>query len=44
MEYAEKIEAHVLSVWRERREFFGGRGKEGKLKVVLENVTSMYRR
>ena len=31
MEYAEKIEAHVLSVWRERREFFGGRGKEGML-------------
>jgi hypothetical protein len=31
MEYAEKIEAHVLSIWREPREFFGGRGKEGML-------------
>ena len=31
MESEEKIQAHVLSVWRERREFFGGKGKEGML-------------
>ena len=31
MEFEEKIQAHVLSVWRERQEFFGGRGKEGML-------------
>ena len=31
MDSEEKIQAHVLSVWREGREFFGGRGKEGML-------------
>ncbi len=35
MESEEKIQAHVLSVWREPREFFGGRGKEGML--ILTN-------
>ena len=35
MEFEEKIQAHVLSVWREGREFFGGRGREGML--VLTN-------
>ena len=35
MELEEKIQAHVLSVWREPREFFGGRGKEGML--ILTN-------
>ena len=35
MEFEEKIQAHVLSVWREPREFFGGRGKEGML--ILTN-------
>ena len=31
MDSEENIQAHVLSVWRERREFFGGRGREGML-------------
>ena len=35
MQSEEKIHAHVLSVWREPREFFGGRGKEGML--ILTN-------
>ena len=35
MEFEEKIQAHVLSVWREPKEFFGGRGKEGML--ILTN-------
>ena len=35
MEFEERIQAHVLSVWREGREFFGGRGREGML--VLTN-------
>jgi len=35
VEFEEKIQAHVLSVWREPREFFGGRGKEGML--ILTN-------
>ena len=35
MEFEEKIQAHVLSVWREPREFFGGRGREGML--ILTN-------
>ena len=36
----EKIQAHVLSVWRESREFFGGRGKEGML--ILTNKRLMF--
>ena len=40
MEYEEKIQAHVLSVWRERREFFGGKGREGML--VLTNKRLMF--
>ena len=35
MQSEEKIQAHVLSVWREPKEFFGGRGKEGML--ILTN-------
>ena len=40
MDFEEKIQAHVLSVWRERREFFGGRGKEGML--ILTNRRLMF--
>ena len=40
MEFEEKIQAHVLSVWRERREFFGGKGKEGML--ILTNKRLMF--
>ena len=40
MEFEEKIQAHVLSVWREGREFFGGRGKEGML--ILTNKRLMF--
>ena len=40
MESMEKIQAHVLSVWREHKEFFGGRGKEGML--VLTNRRLMF--
>ena len=35
MEEEEKIQAHVLSVWKESRGFFGGKGKEGML--ILTN-------
>ena len=35
MESEEKIQAHVLSVWKESRGFFGGKGKEGML--ILTN-------
>ena len=35
METEEKIQAHVLSVWKESRGFFSGKGKEGML--VLTN-------
>ena len=35
MESEEKIQAHVLSVWKEGRGFFGGKGKEGML--ILTN-------
>ena len=31
MEEEEEIQAHILSVWKESREFFGGKGKEGML-------------
>ena len=40
MESEEKIQAHVLSVWREGREFFGGKGKEGML--ILTNKRLMF--
>ncbi len=40
MESEEKIQAHVLSVWRESREFFGGKGKEGML--ILTNKRLMF--
>ena len=40
MDMEEKIQAHVLSVWRESREFFGGRGKEGML--ILTNKRLMF--
>jgi len=35
VESEEKIQAHVLSVWKESRVFFGGKGKEGML--ILTN-------
>ena len=35
MEEEEEIQAHVLSVWKEGRGFFGGKGKEGML--ILTN-------
>ncbi len=40
MDSEEKIQAHVLSIWRERREFFGGRGREGML--ILTNKRLMF--
>ena len=40
MESEEKIQAHVLSVWREHREFFGGKGREGML--ILTNKRLMF--
>ena len=40
MEFEEKVQAHVLSVWREGKEFFGGRGKEGML--ILTNKRLMF--
>jgi len=35
MESEEKIQAHILSVWKESRGFFSGKGKEGML--ILTN-------
>ena len=40
MESEEKIQAHVLSVWREHRELFGGKGREGML--ILTNRRLMF--
>jgi len=40
VESEEKIQAHVLSVWREHREFFGGKGREGML--ILTNRRLMF--
>ena len=40
MELEEKIEAHVLSVWKESREFFSGKGKEGML--ILTNKRLLF--
>ena len=40
MESDEKIQAHVLSVWKESRGFFGGKGKEGML--ILTNKRLLF--
>ena len=40
METSEKIQAHVLSVWREGRGFFSGKGKEGML--ILTNKRLLF--
>ena len=40
MESEEKIQAHILSVWKESRGFFGGKGKEGML--ILTNKRLLF--
>jgi len=34
----EKIQAHVLSIWREGRGFFSGKGREGMLILTNKNL------
>ena len=38
MESEEKIQAHVLSIWREGRGFFSGKGREGMLILTNKNL------
>ena len=38
MEAEEKIQAHVLSIWRESRGFFSGKGREGMLILTNKNL------
>ena len=38
MEAEEKIQAHVLSIWRESRGFFSGKGGEGMLILTNKNL------
>ena len=40
MEPEEKIQAHILSVWKEGRGFFGGKGKEGMF--ILTNKRLLF--
>ena len=40
MELEERIQAHILSVWKESRGFFGGKGKEGML--ILTNKRLLF--
>ena len=40
MESDEKIQAHILSVWKESRGFFGGKGSEGML--ILTNKRLLF--
>ena len=40
MEPEEKIQAHILSVWKESRGFFSGKGKEGML--ILTNKRLLF--
>ena len=40
MELEEKIQAHILSVWKESRGLFGGKGKEGML--ILTNKRLLF--
>ena len=38
MEADEKIQAHILSVWKEGRGFFSGKGKEGMLILTNKRI------
>ena len=38
MEADEKIQAHILSVWKESRGFFSGKGKEGMLILTNKRI------
>jgi len=38
MEAEEKIQAHVLSIWKENRGFFSGKGSEGMLILTNKNL------
>jgi len=38
MEMDEKIQAHVLSIWKESRGFFSGKGSEGMLILTDKNL------
>jgi len=38
VEAEEKIQAHVLSIWRESRGFFSGKGREGMLILTNKNL------
>ena len=38
MEMDEKIQAHVLSIWKESRGFFSGKGSEGMLILTNKNL------
>jgi len=38
VETEEKIQAHVLSIWREGRGFFSGKGREGMLILTNKNL------
>ena len=38
METDEKIQAHVLSIWKENRGFFSGKGSEGMLILTNRNL------
>ena len=38
METDEKIQAHVLSIWKENRGFFSGKGSEGMLILTNKNL------
>ena len=40
MESEEKIQAHILSIWKESRGFLGGKGKEGML--ILTNKRLLF--
>ena len=40
MESEEKIQAHILSIWRESRGLFGGKGKEGMF--ILTNKRLLF--
>ena len=40
MDMGEEIQAHVLSVWKEKRGFFSGKGSEGML--ILTNKRLLF--
>ena len=43
MEHDEKIQAHLVSVWRESKKFFSVGGREGMLVLTNKHLTYVHK-